>query len=86
MTPASRLPAVAPSTDSPPHEAIALPYAAGVGNTACSTAMAAGAIRAAPAPWAKRAVSSVPRLGASGTAAEAAAKRTSPAVRARRPP
>ncbi|MDQ1021661.1 hypothetical protein QFZ43_008210 [Streptomyces afghaniensis] len=86
MTPESRLPAVAPSTESPPQVAIALPYAAEEGKAARSTAMAAGAIRAAPAPCAKRAASRVPMPGASGATARAAANRTRPAVRARRPP
>src|SRR5690606_30875363 len=86
MTPESRLPAVAPSTESPPQVAIALPYAGGEGKTARSTATAAGAPRAGPEPCAKGAAGSVPVPGAGGEAAEAAAKRTRPAVRARRAP
>lgn len=77
---------MAPMTESPPQVAIARPYATGWGKAARSTAMAAGAARAAPEPCAKRAASRVPGPGANSAAREAAVKTSSPAVRARRPP
>ena len=86
MTPDNRLPAVAPSTERPPQVAIDRLYVAGEAAAARSTAMAAGATRAAPAPWAKRAASSASTPGANGAAAEAAPRTTSPAARAGRPP
>jgi hypothetical protein len=85
-TPESKIPAVAPSTDRPPQVASARACRSGSGMTIRSTAMAAGATRAAPAPSAKRAATRTVKSGASAAAAEAAPNAASPTASILRPP
>jgi hypothetical protein len=84
--PDSRIPAVAPSTESPPQVTIARAYRPGSGNTPRSTTIAAGATMAAPTPCPKRAAARSPKFAATGPAAEAAANTASPVPNIRRPP
>ena len=68
-----------------PYTPVAQPRRSG-GKAALSSASASGMIMAAPAPCTVRATTSAPTDGARAQAADAAAKRTSPAANIRRRP
>ncbi|MQA87171.1 MAG: hypothetical protein GEV03_21720 [Streptosporangiales bacterium] len=86
ITPDSSVPAVAPMLPRPPHTASARERRTGSGNTEPSSAIAAGAANAAPAPCTNRVPSSTPSPGANAAPAEAKPKTVRPRTSIRRRP
>src|SRR5690606_10602033 len=80
-TPETRSPELAPMLARTPHKARARVRRAGSGNTELSSAIAAGAARAAPTPCAKRADARTHSVSAAAAANEAAPKTTAPVTK-----
>src|SRR5690606_9286384 len=83
MNPETTTPETAPIPASPPHTAAARARRAGSGQSAPSNESAAGAVSAAPPPWARRAPIRAPAPDARPATSDAAPKRLRPTVKIR---